>query len=141
MTTLVQLVLRLYQHCTPSVETIIPAHSMVLERLNLASFGESFTLDAQLFPMVEKFTCKLYGIEASNTDEARYKKFCLTKRTPEPQQLPPTRDALLCHCKRVSDVTAIVKSVLVATLSIPNLDVTDGRYAKVKLKWNGFGVL
>ena len=87
--------------------------------------------------MVEKFTCKLYGIEASNTDEARYKKFCLAKRTPEPQQLPPTRDALLCHCKRVSYVTAIVKSSLVATLTIPNPDgygwkVCEG---KIEVEW------
>ena len=30
----------------------------------------------------------------------------------DPQKLPPTRDALLCHCKRFSYVTAIVKNSL-----------------------------
>ena len=30
-------------------------------------------------------------------------------KSPEPQKLPPTRDALLCHLKRVSYATAIVK--------------------------------
>ena len=31
--------------------------------------------------------------------EARHKKFCSKKKSPELQQLPPTRDVLLCHLK------------------------------------------
>ena len=49
------------------------------------------------------------------------KKFHGKKKTPEPQQLPPTVDALLCHCKRVSYATAIIKQSLVSNPVIPSL--------------------
>ena len=59
-----------------------------------------------------------------STDEARYKKFCSKKKSPEPQYLPPTQDALLCHTKRVSYVTAAVvkKSVSNASPFVPSPD-------------------
>lgn len=82
--------------------------------------GDSFTFDASLFPILEKFVCQLYGLKSHNTDEARFEKFCAKDRAPEPERLPPTRDALLYHCKRVSYVTAIIKRSLDATASIPN---------------------
>ena len=55
----------------------------------------------------------------TNTDEARYKKFVSGKKSPEPQNLPPTQDALLCHCKRVAYVTEIVKKFLDAASITP----------------------
>ena len=69
-----------------------------------------------------KASCQLYGINTSTTDEARYKKFCHSTRTPEPQQLPPTSDALLCHCNRVNYVTKVTKSSLNSGVNVPNPD-------------------
>ena len=84
-------------------------------------FGNSFEFDANLFASIESFVCAMYGRKCSNTNEARYKKFCSSKKkTPEPQKLPPTRDALLCHCKRVSYVTALVKRSLENSPQVPS---------------------
>ena len=87
-----------------------------------ANFGDSFTFDASLFPILEKFVCLMYGLKCESTNEARYLKFCSKKKCPEPQQLPPTRDALLCHLKRVSYVTAIIKRSLDCYPDIPDPD-------------------
>ena len=70
--------------------------------------GNCFTFDIDLFENLDGFVCELYG--CSTTNEARYEKFCLKKKAPEPQQLPPTCDALLCHIKRVNYVTSIIKT-------------------------------
>jgi len=83
--------------------------------------GDHFSFDSQLFSDIEAFVCQLYGVKCSNTDEARYLKFVSGKKTPEPQKLPPTRDVLLCHCKRVSYVTAIVKRSLEQFHALPSL--------------------
>ena len=85
-------------------------------------FGDSFTFDIGLFATLQKFVCELYGVKADSTDDARYKKFVGKKKTPEPQQLPPTSDALLCHCKRVSYVTAVAKRSLFAQIIYPGPD-------------------
>ena len=86
-------------------------------------FGDSFTFDTKLFAAVEKFVCTLYGAkEAIDTDYARYQKFIAGKKSPEPQKLPPTRDALLCHCKRVSFATAMVKKSLYPFGDVPDPD-------------------
>ena len=50
--------------------------------------------------------------EAKNVNEGRYSKFYGKKKTPESQELPPTVDALLYHCKRVFYATAIIKQSL-----------------------------
>ena len=85
-----------------------------------SSLGDRFVLDVQHFPVIEQFVCELYGVRnCSNTDKARYKKFCDKKKTPEPQKLPPTRDVLLCHLKRVNYVTAIIKRSLKPFPKIP----------------------
>ena len=45
--------------------------------------ADQFTLNAELFPLVEQF--KLYGLsQCSSTTEACYKKFCSKKKSPEP---------------------------------------------------------
>ena len=85
-----------------------------------ARFGDSFRFDADLFELIEKFVCCLYGSKQRNTDDARYEKFLTGKKCPDPQKLPPTRDALLCHCKRVSYVTAIIKKSLMQFPNIPS---------------------
>ena len=74
-----------------------------------------------MFDTINEFVCKLYGVHnCANTDEARYKKFVSGKTTPEPQKLPPTKDALLCHLKRVTYATAMIKKSLEATFQIPS---------------------
>ena len=65
-------------------------------------FGDTFLFNSELFPMVEKSVCKLYALKTKNVNEGRYSKFLMVhlngrKKTPEPQQLPPTADALLYH--------------------------------------------
>ena len=80
--------------------------------------GNSFTFEASLFPKLESFVCQLYGLKCANANDGRYMKFCSNQKAPEPQKLPPTRDALLC--KRVSYVTAIIKRSLQASPSIPS---------------------
>jgi len=93
------------------------------EYLNaFSTFGDSFTFDVTLFPTLERFVCKLYGTKSDDTNSARYENFCSKKKTPEPQQLPPTRDALLCHVKRTSYATALVKSSLVRFPEVPSPD-------------------
>ena len=91
-------------------------------KLAFSSFGDSFTFESSLFPQIELFVCKLYGLRCDNTDEARYQKFVASKKSPEPQKLPPTRDALLCHCKRVSYVTAVIKRSLRPSEEVPPPD-------------------
>ena len=84
-------------------------------------FGDTFLFNSELFPMVEKFVCKLYVVKTKNVNEGRYIKFYGKKKTPEPQQLPPIADALLCHCKRVSYATAMIKQYLISNPVIPSL--------------------
>ena len=73
--------------------------------------GTNFTFNNERLNVIEKFVCELYGIKnCTSTNKARYKKFCSSKKILEPQQLPPTSNALLCHMKRVNYVTAVVKA-------------------------------
>ena len=72
---------------------------------------------------LESFVATLYGVNKSaNCDESRYLKFCSKGKSPEPQKLPPTSDVLLCHCKRVSYVTAIIKKSLELCPEVPDLN-------------------
>ncbi len=80
---------------------------------------------------------KLYGLKSDNVNEASFLKFTASKITPLPQKLRPTRDALLCHCKRVSYVTAMVKSALDGNFVMPSPNghgwkIVDG---KVCIEW------
>ena len=62
----------------------------------------------------------MYGVKnCNNVDEARYLKFCSRKKTPEPQQLPPTQAALLYHLKRVNYATAVIKRALLQHPNVP----------------------
>ena len=79
------------------------------------SFGDTFLFNSELFPMVEKLSAR------KNVNEGRYLKFYGKKKTPEPQQLPPTGNAFLCHCKCVSYAMAIIKQSLVNNPVIPSL--------------------
>lgn len=90
-----------------------------------SKFGDTFTFDANLFSTIERFVCDLYNAKSCvSCDEARYFKFYSKKGTvPEPQQLPATSDALICHSKRVSYFTFIIKRSLSA---YPDIPLPDG---------------
>eukprot|EP00794_Sanderia_malayensis_P014792 gene14792-16327_t len=85
--------------------------------------GDDFEFDGDLFEIIQEFVCTLYGLKSlSDVNEARYKKFCSSKRKiPEPQQLPPTSDELLQHCKRVLYVAGIVKRAFEPNPEVPSL--------------------
>ena len=99
--------------------------------------GENVTFDSALFESIERFVLKLYGLKGcTDVNEGRYVKFTSSKITPPPQKLPPTRDALLCHCKRVSFVTAMVKKSLETDFQMPSPDgygwsITEGKLSIV----------
>eukprot|EP00794_Sanderia_malayensis_P008324 gene8324-9215_t len=95
--------------------------------------GEDFEFNMELFEVIQEFACALYGLKSmADVNVARYVKFCSKKgRMPEPQQLPPTRDELLQHCKRVSFVTAIIKQALEPNVEYPSWLVT---YCKWQLR-------
>ena len=106
-------------------------------QLAFGQIGNSYYFDAPLFDVINLFVTKLYGISGcANTDEARYKKFVSGKKTPDPQYLPPTRDALLCHCKRVAYVTAVVKNSSNASHKSPSPDqkgwIKDGHSLNIQ---------
>eukprot|EP00794_Sanderia_malayensis_P017402 gene17402-19145_t len=93
--------------------------------------GGNPTFVTSLFDLLEKYVCTLYGLKCVNVNEARFAKFTSAKITPPPQKLPPTRDALLCHCKRVSFVTSMVRNALDTSFFLPSPDghgwkITDG---------------
>ena len=74
--------------------------------------GESVEVTESLFAIVERMVCHLYGIpEASDTNSARYKKFCRAK-IPKSHQLPPAKDELLHHLKRANYQLLVWKQAL-----------------------------
>ena len=101
--------------------------------------GEHFDFNAEYFSTIEKFVCTLYGAtQCRDVNEARYVKFCSSAKATEPEKLPPTRDALLYHCKRVNYVTAVVKRSLENNPVVPEphegygWSLEDG---KLEIKW------
>ena len=77
--------------------------------------GEEATLSATVLEVLEEYVCKLYGVKnETDINRARYKLFTNRTKLPEPQKLPPTKDALILHLKRVNFQTPEWKSALVA---------------------------
>ena len=102
-------------------------------------FGNSYVFDSRDFGRVEEFVCALYGLKkCKDVNEARYTKFCSNAKVTEPQKLPPTRAALLCHCKRVSYVTLVIKKSLENHPEVPSphdvygWTIEDG---KLEIQW------
>ncbi len=79
----------------------------------LASMGESFHFEMDIFPVLQEIIAKCYGVKnCQSINDAWYKMFCTKAKVPELQQLPPTEDELLLHCLRANYVTCVWKSVL-----------------------------
>ena len=71
-----------------------------------------------LFCAIEQMICHLYGMpEEVEVNNVRYKRFCKNK-TPEPRQLPPTKDELLQLVKCTNYQSYIWKEALVRDLEI-----------------------
>ena len=75
-----------------------PWFSDVLVELATNPFNQ-ITMDSQEFHEIETFISNLYSSEGTNVNQVRKSMFCHT--TQDLRRLPPTRDALLQHCKRV----------------------------------------
>ena len=57
--------------------------------------------------------------DETNINETRYRKFCM-EDTPEPRQLPPTKDELTQHIIRANYQTYVWKRALETNLDIPS---------------------
>ena len=80
--------------------------------------GESLQITESLFCTIERMVCHLYGMpEEHDIDNARYKMFCRSK-TPEPYQLPPTKDELLQHIKRANYQSFVWKQALDSSFEV-----------------------
>ena len=85
------------------------------------AIGDQFAINAELFLLVEKFACELYGLSQSpSMIESPYKKFYSKKKSSELQQLPPTHDALLCYMERVNYMTTAIQKSLIPCPVIPS---------------------
>ena len=68
------------------------------------AIGDQFIINTEISN--EQFVFVLYRFsQSSSTNKTRYKKLCSKRKLPKLEQLPPMRDALLCHIKRVNHVT------------------------------------
>ena len=60
------------------------------------SLGKVLDLSVDLSKTIEELFCNLYGAKDEDSiNKVRYKKFTLSRKVPDPQNLPPTQDALL----------------------------------------------
>ena len=83
--------------------------------------GNNFEFHTSLFPVIQTMIAQCYGVkECSNINDARYRKFGTKAKVPDPQQLPPTEDELLLHCRSANYVSGIWKSALTATTNAPS---------------------
>ena len=63
--------------------------------------GENDEIPDTVVNVLEEFVCKLYGAKQEhNIDKVRLMKLTESKKLPEPQRLPPTKDALKLHLMR-----------------------------------------
>ncbi|XP_033106462.1 uncharacterized protein LOC117108533 [Anneissia japonica] len=80
--------------------------------------GRHFDLKQETISNLETFVCKLYGQVTTNVNDARYKIFCLSSASE--QSLPPTKDAMIQHCKRCNYQAAIHRRSCVQWISAPS---------------------
>lgn len=87
---------------------------------SISQLGDRLSVTEDVLATTEKMVCHLYGMPGeTNINEVRYKKFCKEK-TPEPHQLPPTRDELTQHVKRASYQAFVWKRALESNPDIPS---------------------
>ena len=68
----------------------------------LCLLGESLDIEETVYGIIEQMVCTAYEFEiVININEVRYRK-CCSKQFPDPTRIPPTRDELRQHVKRVN---------------------------------------
>ena len=103
----------------------------------LGLLGESLQIEDPLFDMIESIVCRAYGfLNKSNINDVRYEK-CCGKKFPEPSKIPPTKEHLHQHVRRVNYQAFLWKNALEANQEIPDADqhgwdAVDGTY---KVHW------
>ena len=93
----------------------------------LAKLGDNYHMDA-LPPGMEDLVCDLYNTSCSTVRDARFELF---KKGALEKNLPPNKDALLNHCKRVNYQAAVWSRATSAMMACPTpngngWDVVDG---------------
>ena len=83
------------------------------------SIGQGWDLDSVDLQLVEKFVCRLYGKEQTESvNVARYEIFQAKFKTDT--ALPPNRDSLVCHTKRANYQAAIHRRSLLSKINAPS---------------------
>jgi len=81
--------------------SVLQDNDRFIDAANL--LGEQEDLSTLVKEELEECVCRLYGIQNEvSINEARYKLFTRSKKIPDPQKLPPTKDALYLHFDRVN---------------------------------------
>ena len=74
--------------------------------------GDTIRINIDVFQKIEKLFCHLYGMpDKTNINETRHRKFFM-ENTPEPHQLPPTKDELTQHIIRTNYEAYVWKRAL-----------------------------
>ena len=91
-------------------------------QMRFSELGESWNISAQLAAKEEKFTCKLYLTAGSSfeVNECRHQLFCSKRGDVNSSQLPPCKDCMLQHLKRVNFQAGIWKHSLESKPEIPS---------------------
>lgn len=84
----------------------------------LASLGREFKVPSNVNSNIEKFVCKLYGVDTEKINEARYIIYCSPSRVTQ-QSLPPTKDELYLHIARANYQAAIWRRALANEIQAP----------------------
>ena len=79
---------------------LVKKHEIFCDGLCL--LGESLDIEETVYGIIEQMVCTAYEFEiVININEVRYRK-CCSKQFPDPTRIPPTRDELRQHVKRVN---------------------------------------
>ena len=86
----------------------------------LMKLGESWTIEDELFEILQLFLCHIYGKKINNIDLLRYELHCAKGGKVEPEALPPCRSSLRLHVLRANYQAAIRRRSLLANTTIPS---------------------
>jgi hypothetical protein len=97
-------------------------------RKALAQLGENWILSAELFSLLQEFTCRLYASQTTikNVNDLRYQIFRTKNGDVESSQLPPCEDSLKQHALRANYQAAIWRRSLEKDPNIPSPDAGHG---------------
>ena len=91
----------------------------------LGLLGESLQIEDHLFDIIESFVFLVYGfLNKPNVNDVRYEK-CCGEKCPKSSKIPPTKDALHQHVKRVNYQAFLWKNMLQAKQQILEVDQHD----------------